>query len=122
MFILTSFWDFLYLFVLIAVAAIWAPGPEAFRYAYYSQAVGTESDMGQATAGGDESDGGGETGEMPHPDDFVIEEEGEAELGSNSDAPTAKFAETVPSASAGASQAQPSTVRDEKLPVVHSDV
>ena len=59
-FIVVSFWDVLYLTVLLAVAWIWAPGPEAFRYAYYSQAADGDADghgveMG-AAAGTEEDD------------------------------------------------------------------
>jgi hypothetical protein len=42
LFLQTTFWDVLYLAVLIAVAWIWSPGPESFQYAYYEQSAGTE--------------------------------------------------------------------------------
>jgi hypothetical protein len=42
-FLVTTFWDILYLAVLIAVAWIWSPGPESFQYAYYEQSAGAEA-------------------------------------------------------------------------------
>ena len=57
LFIVGSFWDVLYLTVLLAVAWIWAPGPEAFRYAYYAQSAGTEEDGHQHHGGHDGADG-----------------------------------------------------------------
>lgn len=39
-FLFSSFWDLLYLFVTIAVAIIWAPGESSYQYSYYSQAPG----------------------------------------------------------------------------------
>lgn len=44
LFFLVNFWDALYLLVLLAIAWIWLPGPEAFNYAWYSQGASNEAD------------------------------------------------------------------------------
>lgn len=65
-FLLFSFWDILYLAILIAVAAIWFPGEESFQYAWYSQSATSEAEAGMdvesGAAGGSHSGAGGNGG------------------------------------------------------------
>jgi hypothetical protein len=58
LFLLNHFWDLLYFLVLAAGAWIWAPGPTAYRYAWYAQPVGGAD--GDAAGGGGGGGGGGE--------------------------------------------------------------
>jgi hypothetical protein len=51
LFLLNHFWDLLYFLVLAAGAWIWAPGPTAYRYAWYAQPVGG-ADAGDGAGGG----------------------------------------------------------------------
>ena len=52
LFLLNHFWDLLYFLVLAAGAWIWAPGPTAYRYAWYAQPVGGADAAGDAAGGG----------------------------------------------------------------------
>ena len=89
LFVLNHFWDALYFLVLLAGAYIWAPGPTAYRYAWYAQ---PEAEGGAGAGGGLGSDGDEEAAE---------EGEVEVELGPMQGAPAATGESGTSSSSGG---------------------
>ena len=65
LFFLQHFWDLLYFIALCAGAYIWAPGPTAYRYAWYAQPGADEESAAAGGAGG--GDVGAEAVEIEMP-------------------------------------------------------
>jgi hypothetical protein len=96
LFVLAHFWDALYFLVLLAGAVIWAPGPTAYRYAWYAQPDA------EGAIGGDGPD---------QPDKEEGEEEVEVELGPMQAAPPASGSAASSSSSGGSSKPSSGSAR-----------
>jgi len=59
LFLFNTFWDLLYLAIIIAVAVIWVPGERAFQYTYYSQSAASEVEADVEEGGELDGTGGG---------------------------------------------------------------